>query len=122
MKMKITFKNFRHHRDATFVIPDSGLTMISGDSGKGKTTILKGIAYAMYGKIRKPYSHGKKSCQVTLEMGGLEIMRSNSPNILKVRRNETEYVGEAAQGLIKLHFWNKLRRVYGFLLHCPIRQ
>jgi len=98
--MKITLKNFRCHRDAHFEIPDEGLVMLSGESGMGKTTILNAVAYAMYGNLRKPYSHGTTTCQVTLEIKGMTITRSNRPNRVVVEYQEAEYEDDAAQGLI----------------------
>jgi len=98
--MKITLKNFRCHRDAHFEIPDEGLVMLSGESGMGKTTILNAVAYAMYGNLRKPYSHGTTTCQVTLEIKGMTITRSNRPNRVIVEYQEAEYEDDAAQGLI----------------------
>ena len=102
--MKITLKNFRCHRDATFQIPDEGLVLLSGESGVGKTTILNAILYAMYGNLRKPYSRGTTSCQVTLEIKGITITRSNRPNRVVVKYQDTEYEDEAAQGLIEKIF------------------
>lgn len=99
--MKLTLKNFRCHRDASFQIPDSGLVMLSGESGVGKTTILNAISYAMYGNLRKPYSHGTSACQVTLELKDMIIIRSNRPNRVIVTYQDTEYEDDAAQELIE---------------------
>lgn len=88
--MKITFKNFRCYTDNTFTLPDTGLILLSGESGSGKSTLINGIYYALYGKVKKPYSFGTTSCKVTLEINNLTIIRSNKPNILKViKENET---------------------------------
>ena len=41
--------NFRQHADTALAF-DSGLTGIIGPNGSGKTTILEGIAWALYGQ------------------------------------------------------------------------
>jgi exonuclease SbcC len=45
---QLRLKNFRQHADTT-VDFDTGLTGIIGPNGSGKTTILEGIAWALYG-------------------------------------------------------------------------
>jgi exonuclease SbcC len=87
--MKLKLKNFRCHESAEFQIDDSGLILLSGPSGTGKSTVLKAIIYALYGKIRKPYSFGAKSCSVTLEFMDMKIIRTSNPNRLMV------YIGTA---------------------------
>lgn len=98
--MKLTLKNFRCHLDQTFEIPDKGIILLSGASGNGKTTILNGIYYALYGKLKKPYSHGQTTCKVILEYQSLKITRTSSPNRLVVYHNEDKYENDAAQGVI----------------------
>lgn len=44
---KISFKNFRIHENVSFDLGD--LTYISGDNFTGKTSIMHGICYALYG-------------------------------------------------------------------------
>lgn len=44
---KISFKNFRIHENKTFDLGD--LTYITGDNFTGKTSIMHGICYALYG-------------------------------------------------------------------------
>jgi exonuclease SbcC len=45
---QLRLKNFRQHADTT-VDFDAGLTGIIGPNGSGKTTILEGVAWALYG-------------------------------------------------------------------------
>lgn len=95
--MRITLKNFRCYRNKTFEIPDSGLVLISGDSGAGKSTLLNAIFFALFGKVRKPYSFGTRTCTVELEFRNLHIVRSRSPNTLLVN----DYQGDEAEGVIQ---------------------
>lgn len=87
--MKLTLHNFRCHTNATYEIPDSGLVLLSGSSGSGKSTILSAISYALFGSIavRKPYSFGTKTCRVTLDFMNMKICRTNTPNRLVVNDN-----------------------------------
>ena len=84
--MKIKLHNFRCHPDGQYDFPDSGLVLISGVSGTGKSTLLKAILYALYGTkaVRKPYTFGATKCSVILEFLGMKIKRTNRPNRLTV--------------------------------------
>lgn len=41
--------NFRKHEDYLFTPADNGITAIIGENGKGKSSIIDGIAWALYG-------------------------------------------------------------------------
>ena len=45
---QLRLRNFRQHADTTIDF-ESGLTGLIGPNGSGKTTILEGIAWALYG-------------------------------------------------------------------------
>ena len=47
--MQITLKNFRCYENSTFDFGTSGIILLSGASGQGKTTILMGIYFALFG-------------------------------------------------------------------------
>ena len=44
--MKITLKNFRCYEDKTFDFGDNGLTLLSGGSGTGKTSLMMAIDFS----------------------------------------------------------------------------
>lgn len=56
---KVRLRNFRVHKDYTFTPMEEGVTAIVGKNGHGKSTIIDGIAWAIYGT--KPNSGIKNS-------------------------------------------------------------
>jgi DNA repair exonuclease SbcCD ATPase subunit len=93
--MHLHLKNFRCYEDANFDFGEKGLVLLSGSSGKGKSTLLMAIDFALFGNGTKIVSHGKKSCSVTLQIGDLKIERKKGPNHLIVNNNYEDNAGEA---------------------------
>ena len=104
-KMKITLKNFRCYENSCFDFGEQGLTLLSGGSGAGKTSILYGIYFALFGTGTKLAMYGKTSCFVSLEVDGFLITRTKRPNHLVVKTADGEYEDEAAQSIINKK-WN----------------
>src|SRR5437879_11326655 len=100
--MNITLTNFKCHISRTFTLPETGINLIHGFNGAGKSTIFKAILFAFYGKAIRPFSHGTKTCKVELssEKLGSNISRTRSPNRLTVKYKGKMYEDEAAQGVI----------------------
>lgn len=86
-KMKITLTCFRSHLDASFEIPDNQLTLLSGDSGVGKSTLFEAILWCLYGGMSKirPFDEKKKATLVELDFGSMIIRRSRPPEVVEVR-------------------------------------
>lgn len=99
--MKIVLKNFRCYENREFDFGDSGLTLLSGQSGAGKSTILMAIKYAITGEGRKLVSHGKTSCSVELSINDMKIKRTSRPNRLVLN---DMYEDDAAQAIIDKEF------------------
>jgi len=95
--MKLRLINFKCYADRTFTFADGNFTLIAGPSGAGKTTILQGIIFALFGTGYKVLRFGASSCSVELEFANLRIKRSKRPNKLIVNDDLTD---AAAQGLI----------------------
>lgn len=82
---KVHLRNFRIHTDYTFEPAETGVTAIIGRNGHGKSTIIDGIAWALYGT--KPNTGVKNSSwrrinapddensyvEVTFDMDGREL-------------------------------------------------
>jgi exonuclease SbcC len=94
--MKVTLHNFCCHSDNSFTFPDAGLVLLTGVSGKGKSSILRAIRFAFFGTGRKLEKYNTKHCWVKVEYKNLNIYRSKGPCRLVV--NELE--DDEAQGLI----------------------
>ena len=99
--MRIKLKNFRCYKNKTFDFEDSGLFLISGVSGKGKSTILMAINFVLYGNLQKVIKHGETSCSVEFEFGDMKILRTKKPNRLVV--NDI-YEDDVAQSIINEKF------------------
>lgn len=99
--MKIRLQNIKCYTDSTFDFGDEGIALLSGQSGKGKSTIVQGIYFALFGVGNKITTHGKNTCKVDLEFDGMKITRSKNPGKLVV--NEI-YEDDAAQDMINQKF------------------
>jgi DNA repair exonuclease SbcCD ATPase subunit len=104
--MKLTLKNFRCYTHQTFEFDDDTVTLISGPSGHGKTTILLAIQFALYGSTNHKYlvSHNKTSCEVELEYKNFKIKRTKRPNILNVELNSKKFEDKEAQIILNKYF------------------
>lgn len=101
--MRLTLTNFGTWTHCVYEFPDaSGLTLISGPSGKGKTTLLRAINYALTGEGTKLPTHGEIKCTVCFEYQDLIITRTNRPGRLTVKnvKNGITYEADEAQSLI----------------------
>jgi DNA repair exonuclease SbcCD ATPase subunit len=98
--MRITLINFGVWANKTFEFPDKGLTLISGPSGKGKTTIFRAINYVLTGEGTKLPTLGEKKCTAIFEYQGMVMTRTNSPCRLTVVVNNIQYEGDEAQSII----------------------
>ena len=104
-------KDFLCYTDSTFDFGNSGVALLSGPSGVGKTSILRGIFFALFGEGNKLQASGSSSCRVELEFDDLIIIRTKRPNRLVV--NEV-YEDESAQEIINKKFGDTFK-VTGYI-------
>lgn len=114
--MKLYMENFRCYEKQTFDFGDSGLVLISGPSGQGKTTILSAIYFALYGKGTKVTRNGKTSCKVIVEIDDMKIVRTKRPNKLSLN---DEYEDDVAQEIINKKFGDTFD-VTGYIAQTPV--
>ena len=105
--MKLHLKNFGLHVQKTFEFPEKGTVLLSGVSGKGKTTIFRAIHFVLTGES-KMVTHGETKSAVTLEYfheGKLiKITRTNRPVRVVLEKDGKMYEDEEAQGEINRIF------------------
>lgn len=102
--MQLRLTNFRCWEDKALTVPDKGICLLSGRSGRGKSTILNSIVYTITGKGKNISTFQKKSTSVQLEIDGLLITRQRGPNRLIVKKGDTQYEDDAAQSIIDSTF------------------
>lgn len=98
--MRLTLTTFGVYTKRTFEFPDTGLILISGPSGKGKTTIYRAINYALTGEGTKLPTHGHVKCAVTLEYKHMTITRTNRPCRVVLKLDGVTYENDEAQSMI----------------------
>lgn len=104
MTMELSLNNFRCWESKTVSIPSSGLCLINGKSGRGKSTILNSILYAVTGKLKNITTINKKSTKVSIKIDNITITRSRGPNRLTVERDGKIYENDDAQSIINSIF------------------
>ena len=105
-KMEITLKNFKIHEDVTYSFEGGKLTLISGPSGAGKTSIMDAIQFVLFGKGTKLPTQGKRKCMVEMKLENLIVTRTKCPNrlVVKVKDTKKTYTDDAAQSIIDSKF------------------
>ncbi len=105
--MQLRLTNFKCYSDGCFTL-DKGVTLIEGESGKGKSTIFEGVYYALYGEVKNPYAYNHKTCAVELLIGDLRVLRQSGPAKLevevKIGDERKTYSDQAGQDMIDTRY------------------
>ena len=104
MKLKLT--NFRCYSEKTFDFGENNLSLLSAPSGSGKSSILMGINFALFGLGNKIVSFGQSTSIVELTYDDLQITRKRKPNVLIVKNiiDGSTYLDDVAQSVIDKKF------------------
>lgn len=107
--MRLSLTDFRCYTKESITLPESGVTLISGDSGKGKSTILNAILFVLYGDLMKPYAYGTTKCGVTLESEKykIRVSRTCNPNRLTFCFTEGTEANKIFEDEVAQNFINK---------------
>jgi DNA repair exonuclease SbcCD ATPase subunit len=106
MNFTLELNNFKTFEKFLIKLPSTGLVLLDGVSGKGKTTIVQAIVFAVNGFGKKLASYGTKKVRVDLtkvdsnNRQEFKIIRQKSPDSLVLVRNDKEYHDDEAQVII----------------------
>lgn len=111
----LTLKNFRCWEDHSFDINENGIILLSGISGKGKSTILNSIFYAITGTLKNISTFGKdkKQVDVILKIDNIIITRGKNPTRFNVKRISDQKIFEQdeAQSIINEIFGSEFKHI-----------
>lgn len=110
MTFLLELSNFKSFEKHILKIPSSGLILIDGVSGSGKTSIIQAFLFAVTGQGKKIASYGSKKVKVTLtrldenKTNKFSITRTKGPDALVLVANNKEYHDDEAQAIIEKEF------------------
>ena len=100
---------FKKFESMSLSIPATGIVLLKGDNGVGKSTIFEAVSFVMYDNAgntcypRKDRNSKKKLDPTSVELtfpSGLVIYRQRRPNLLRISGPGIELTDDVAQGYI----------------------
>lgn len=113
--MFVTLSNFKIYKEKEFYFPKSSISLIYGESGKGKSTICQAIHWCLYGGMQHISNNNttEDKVSVTLKLfekdnnWDLTIKRSKPPRLLSVKYKDEIYNDSSAEEFIASMFGSK---------------
>lgn len=109
--MKIILKNFKCYSHKIFEFSDDIITLVSGPSGVGKSSICSAVLFVLFGVGNKLATHGHKNCSVELWYKDIHIIRQKCPNRLLVNDIHEDAIGQE----IILKYFGDVFNTVGYL-------
>lgn len=103
----LRLENFKCHSNVQVGIPKKGTTLVKGESGKGKTSLLEGFLFVLFDSVYKPKKLDSDTCNATLVFDDIYVYRQKNPDFLKLWIGDTVYEGDDAQEIIDRKFGNQ---------------
>lgn len=113
MTLTLTLKNFKCWENQTFTFDEQGIVLLSGMSGKGKSTILNAILYVISGQVKNITMFGKEKVksEVTLTLPSFTITRGKNPTVFTVKKDKEVLELEKAQTVIDSYFGSSFKHI-----------
>jgi len=108
MSITLKIKNFRCWDNVSFEFPTTGIHLLNGSSGSGKSTILAAFVLGFYG-VGKKLSTQKSIIEISgtsINDESYKIVRSTKPMSVVVYVNSEKYESDAAQNYIDTQITN----------------
>lgn len=102
--MKLELVNFCCYETKNVDFGSSGITLVSGDSGKGKSTLVKAIYWCLYNQGKNIQKDRKKRTIVNVSFDKYVIQRTKTPQSLWIKYDNQEFINDGAQGIINRIF------------------
>jgi DNA repair exonuclease SbcCD ATPase subunit len=109
MSIQVYIQGFKGISEKEIEVNQGSVTLLSGSSGAGKSTVMQAIYWCLYGSLRNVRKFGTKSgkCMVQVTINDVSIKRSKSPEELKYKDDSITLDGEEAQQKIIQLFGTK---------------
>jgi DNA repair exonuclease SbcCD ATPase subunit len=104
--IEIKLKSFKCWKNIELKFPHGEVTLLKGDSGIGKSTILNSISWCLYGVGRNitPVNSTHIDTSVTMNIKDINITRSKNPNRFSVTKDGKVFEDKIGQELINSMF------------------
>lgn len=105
--MRLELLNFRCYRGVhAFELDDAGITLVSGSSGAGKTTLMMALYFVITGNSpSKVITDGCETCRVTLDWNAhTKLTRTKRPNRVVIQIDGQSFEDDLAQTYIQRIF------------------
>lgn len=114
--MRLILENFKCYSNLDIQLKETGITLLSGSSGNGKTSIVQAIFFAISGTGGPNLvKDGEKKCRVQFQYKHVDIVRTKHPVSLTLLLNGSErYVEQDAQTRID-HVFGSCYELCGYI-------
>jgi energy-coupling factor transporter ATP-binding protein EcfA2 len=103
---QVKLRNFRSHASLDVSLPDTGVVLVTGDSGSGKSSIVSAVDWAAHGGSgARVIRVGESQCEVvlTLDTGVIHRTRTRTTTKLQARYGSEWRTATQAQEYIDQH-------------------